>query len=197
MDRAIENSLRTLEEDHAHDYDYAVGESKSGATADLIEDAIVEMTGLHGNPWSRLRLLAVLGLDDLQAHTATDTEEGEDLKERLKVIKGYMENFIYSRIDPVRDPAYEDAMEYIEAAQETDLPVYNAVLPIHLDMCVVEAAEEEEERRLAEEKVAQALAEEKRRLDEEALRQVQEAEKMAAQKEEMREARMRYYSRPK
>jgi hypothetical protein len=193
MHRAIEQSLRSLEEDQAHDYDYAVGESKSGATADLIEDAIVEMTGLHGNPWARMRLLAVLGLDDLQAHTATDTEEGEDLKERLKVIKGYMENFIYSRIDPVRDPAYEDAMEYIEAASETDLPVYNAVLPIHLDMCVAEAAEE---RRRKEEEEERERAEEERQRTEEVERLKAEEEKkrlQELQKEETRQARMRYY----
>jgi hypothetical protein len=193
MDRAIEQSLRSLEEDQAHDYDYAVGESKSGATADLIEDAIVELTGLHGNPWARMRLLAVLGLDDLQAHTATDTEEGEDLKERLKVIKNYIENFVYSTINPLRDPAYEDAMHYIENAEASDLPVYNTVLPIHLDMC---GAEAEEERRRKEEEEERERAEEERRRAEEVERLKAEEEKkrlQVVQKEETRQARLRYY----
>lgn len=190
MNRVIEHSLNSFEEEQEQIYNSAVDDSRAIASEDLIEDVAIELTGLHGNPWTRLRLLAVIGLDDLQANTSADTQEGEDLKERLKVIKGYMEGFIYSDMDPARDPAYEDAMGYIENAEEKDLTVYSAVLPLHIDMCMAE-----EEERL------QLIAAEQATLAE-AMRAEKQAEidkKVVAitQKEDARQARLRYYTQSK
>ena len=185
MDRAIQHSLSSFEYEQENTYNETLQISRTVATEDLIEDAVIELSGLGGNPWTRLRLLAVLGLDDLQ----TNIEEDEDLKVRIGVIKTYMEGFIYSSMDPSRDPAYEDAMGYIDAADSKDLPVYNAVLPFHHDMCI---QEEEEKRAEEQERIA---VEEAERLAKEAERLAEE-KKTADQKETAREARLRYYAKP-
>ena len=141
---------------NAHQYEEAIEQSRKTATENLIEDALMELTSLADNPWARMRLLAVIGLDDIEACTsdsAVDSDDEDDcadadasdLKERVRIIKNHLQNFIYCRIPPHKDPAYEDAMHHIENTDPDKLPSYNALLPIHLEMC------EEEERRQQEE----------------------------------------------
>lgn len=139
-----------------HQYEEAITQSRKTATENLIEDALMELTSLTDNPWARMRLLAVIGLDDIEAGAIDSDDEDDcadadayasasDLKERVRIIKNHLQNFIYCRIPPHKDPAYEDAMHHIENTDPANLPSYNALLPVHLEMC------EEEERRQQEE----------------------------------------------
>lgn len=182
------------------DYEEALEQSRKTATENLIEDALIELTSLHDNPSARMRLLAVIGLDDIEASisvdssvdSSTDSSEDEenqdrdDLRHRVRTIKNHIQNFIYSRIPPHKDPAYEDAMHHIENTDPHKLPSYSALLPIHLEMCEqeeqqqreeIEAIERAEEERLTAERVAQENAKVKASQD----------------KENARLARLKYY----
>lgn len=172
-----------------HQYEEAIEESRKTATENLIEDALIELTSLHDNPGARMRLLAVIGLDDIEAHVNDEDDEddgAEDLKERVRTIKNHLQNFIYCRTPPHKDPAYEDAMYHIDNTDPDKLPSYNALLPIHLEMC------EEEERRQREEIAAIERAEQ----EEEARQKAHEhsiQEKARQDKENARLARLKYY----
>jgi hypothetical protein len=183
------------------DYEEAVEQSRKTATENLIEDALIELTSLHDNPSARMRLLAVIGLDDIEASlgpsdsdsdsTSTDADEDEDrdredLRERIRIIKNHIQNFIYSKIPPHKDPAYEDAMHHIDNTDPHKLPSYSALLPIHLEMC------EEEERQQREEMEAIERAEEEQLAAEQAA--IEAAKVKAGQdKENARLARLKYY----
>ena len=153
-DLAVEDN-RIHSKMNDHQYEEAITQSRKTATENLIEDALMELTSLTDNPWARMRLLAIIGLDDIEAGAGAgagaDTDEDDDnsdaadLKERVRIIKNHLQNFIYCRVPPHKDPAYEDAMHHIENTDPANLPSYNALLPIHLEMC------EEEERRQKEE----------------------------------------------
>jgi hypothetical protein len=133
-----------------------------------------------------MRLLAVIGLDDIEACLGDDSSDEEDedqdqddLRERIRIIKNHIQNFIYSKIPPHKDPAYEDAMHHIDNTDPHKLPSYSALLPIHLEMC------EEEERRQREEMEAIERAEQ----------EAEQAAKIKAgqDKENARLARLKYY----
>jgi hypothetical protein len=183
------------------DYEEAVEQSRKTATENLIEDALIELTSLHDNPSARMRLLAVIGLDDIEASlgssvsdsdsTSTDADEDEDrdredLRERIRIIKNHIQNFIYSKIPPHKDPAYEDAMHHIDNTDPHKLPSYSALLPIHLEMC------EEEERHQREEVEAIERAEEEQLAAERAAIEAAKA-KAGQDKENARLARLKYY----
>jgi hypothetical protein len=184
-------------------YEEAVEQSRKTATENLIEDALIELTSLHDNPSARMRLLAVIGLDDIEASlgasdsdsdstdTDTDTDEDQDqdrddLRHRIRTIKNHIQNFIYSRIPPHKDPAYEDAMYHIDNTDPHKLPSYSALLPIHLEMC------EEEERQQREEMEAIERAEEEQLAAERAAIEAAKA-KAGQDKENARLARLKYY----
>ena len=187
------------------DYEEAVEQSRKTATENLIEDALIELTSLHDNPSARMRLLAVIGLDDIEAslgasdsdsdsdsisdsasESEEDQEDQEDLRHRIRTIKNHIQNFIYSRIPPHKDPAYEDAMHHIDNTDPHKLPSYSALLPIHMEMC------EEEERQQREEMEAIERAEQEQLAAE---RAAEEAAKLktSQDKENARLARLKYY----
>ena len=148
----------------------AMDESRASASENLMEDALLEITGLHGKPYTRQRLLLLLALDDIQA-SSTDTT----IKERIGILKDALQGFVYVELDPRRDHICIQAQEELEDVDEDDddvLTTYNALLPIHLDMLDTERKEEEEAVRLAEE--AARLAEEQARLAEEQARLAEE-----------------------
>lgn len=155
--RVYEESRRSAARYEEETFDTAIGVSRSTAEDELFEDAFVELTGLHGMPETRLRLLAVVALDDLQARCVN-----EDERERMGITKDALKEFIYSKIPISRDPIYEAAYSYVEDAVAADLVVYNKLLPLHERM--VEEEEEEaarawEEFLEAERVEAQARAE--------------------------------------
>ena len=189
------------------DYEEAVEQSRKTATENLIEDALIELTSLHDNPSARMRLLAVIGLDDIEASisdsasadssTVSDTDEDQDrdqdqdedrddLRHRVRTIKNHLQNFIYSRIPPHKDPAYEDAMHHIDNTDPRKLPSYSALLPIHLEMC------EEEERQQREEMEAIERAEQEQLAAERAAIEATKV-KASQDKENARLARLKYY----
>jgi len=185
------------------DYEEAIEQSRKTATENLIEDALIELTSLHDNPSARMRLLAVIGLDDIEASlgasdsdsasesdsdtNSTDTDEDqEDLRHRIRTIKNHIQNFIYSRIPPHKDPAYEDAMHHIDNTDPHKLPSYSALLPIHLEMC------EEEERQQREEMEAIERAEQEQFAAERAAIEATKV-KASQDKENARLARLKYY----
>jgi hypothetical protein len=183
------------------DYEEAVEQSRKTATENLIEDALIELTSLHDNPSARMRLLAVIGLDDIEASisdsesadgsTVSSTSEGEDqdrddLRHRIRTIKNHIQNFIYSKIPPHKDPAYEDAMHHIDNTDPHKLPSYSALLPIHLEMC------EEEERQQREEMEAIERAEQEQLAAERAAIEATKV-KASQDKENARLARLKYY----
>ena len=207
---------------NAHQYEEAIEQSRKTATENLIEDALMELTSLADNPWARMRLLAVIGLDDIEAGTsdsAVDSDDEDDcsdadacadasdLKERVRIIKNHLQNFIYCRVPPHKDPAYEDAMHHIENTDPDKLPSYNALLPIHLEMC------EEEERRQQEEveAIERASAQAEAQTDTYAVDAVypmftpqpsivqstpqQSEEDLKKQREEARLARLKFYNK--
>ena len=150
---------------NAHQYEEAIEQSRKTATENLIEDALMELTSLADNPWARMRLLAVIGLDDIEASAVDSDDEDDcadasasDLKERVRIIKNHLQNFIYCRLPPHKDPAYEDAMHHIENTDPDKLPSYNALLPIHLEMCEEEERRQQEEVEAIERASAQAEA---------------------------------------
>jgi hypothetical protein len=177
------------------DYEEAVEQSRKTATENLIEDALIELTSLHDNPSARMRLLAVIGLDDIEASISDSASEDEDehedrdredLRHRIRTIKNHIQNFIYSKIPPHKDPAYEDAMHHIDNTDPHKLPSYSALLPIHLEMC------EEEERRQREEMDAIERAEQEQLAAERAAEQAAKV-KTSQDKENARLARLKYY----
>jgi hypothetical protein len=177
------------------DYEEAVEQSRKTATENLIEDALIELTSLHDNPSARMRLLAVIGLDDIEASISDSASEDEDehedrdredLRHRIRTIKNHIQNFIYSKIPPHKDPAYEDAMHHIDNTDPHKLPSYSALLPIHLEMC------EEEERHQREEVEAIERAEEEQLAAERAAIEAAKA-KAGQDKENARLARLKYY----
>jgi hypothetical protein len=124
--RIYEESRRTAARYEEETLETALGISHSTAEDELFEDAYVELTGLHGKPETRLRLLAVVALDDLQARCVN-----EDERERMGITKDALKEFIYSKIPIGRDPIYEAAYSYVEDASVADLVVYNKLLPLH------------------------------------------------------------------
>jgi hypothetical protein len=59
------------------DYEEAVEQSRKTETENLIEDALIELTSLHDNPSARMRLLAVIGLDDIEASLGTSDSDSD------------------------------------------------------------------------------------------------------------------------
>jgi hypothetical protein len=116
-------------EDQIDDLYEAMEQSRRSAEHDLVEDAMVELTGLQGKPAARQRLLAVIALDDLQAHCVNADE-----RERMEVTKQALKEFIYSAIPLQRDPMYDAAYSYMEDAEPAQLTVYCQLLPIHEQM---------------------------------------------------------------
>jgi hypothetical protein len=137
---------------------HVISTSRIMAQEDLVEDAIIQLTALQGQPNVRLRMCALIGIDDLQSHT---DNEGE--RERLGILKTALETGIYSKVPLDRDQIYEAALEYIEDAPAEQLPVYTILLPIHQEMAAEEEAALEEEMRGIREaieaaEVAEAMA---------------------------------------
>ena len=124
---------------HEAEINAALEQSRHSAERDLVEDAMVELVSLQGKPATRLRLLAVIALDDIQAHCINADE-----RERIEVTKQALKEFIYSVIPLERDPMYDSAYSYLEDADPADLTVYRQLLPIH-------------ERMVEEEEVAAAV----------------------------------------
>ncbi len=167
--RIYEESRRSAARHEEEVLETALGISHSTAEDELFEDAYMELTGLQGKPETRLRLLAVVALDDLQARCVN-----EDERERMGITKDALEGLIYSKIPIGRDPIYEAAYSYVEDAAVADLVVYNKLLPLHERM--VEEEEREAERLWAEfveAERAQAQAEAKARAEAEAKERVE------------------------
>lgn len=201
-----------------HQYEEAIEQSRKTATENLIEDALMELSSLTDNPWARMRLLAVIGLDDIEANTDTDSDDEDDstddLKERVRIIKNHLQNFIYCRVPPHKDPAYEDAMHHIENTDPANLPSYNALLPIHLEMCEEEERRQREEVEEIERAIAEAEAQSEAEKEKEASANTyatacpmftpspivqpapqQSEEDLKKQREEARLARLRFYEK--
>jgi hypothetical protein len=135
-DHVIEESRRNQARHDEETFETALGISRSTAEDELFEDAFIELTGLQGKPETRLRLLAVVALDDLQARCVN-----EDERERMGITKDALKEFIYSKIPISRDTIYEAAYGYIEDAPVVDLVVYNKLLPFHERMVEEEECE--------------------------------------------------------
>jgi hypothetical protein len=162
--RVYEESRRSAARHEKEALETALGISHSTAEDELFEDAFMELTGLQGKPETRLRLLSVVALDDLQARCVN-----EDERERMGIVKDALEGLVYSKIPIGRDGIYEAAYSYVEDASVADLVVYNKLLPLHERM--VEEEEREAERMWAEfveTERAQAEAEAKARAEAEA-----------------------------
>ena len=144
-------------DDRIDDLYRAMDASRETASNELLEDALRELTALAGDPDNRLRLLALVALDDMQAASVT-----EDEKERLAIAKGGLQSTLYSRIPVVRDPIYETAFAIVEdaLAEDQELPVYHALLPVHQHMVEEEEAEHQAELRAIEEAEERAFNEE-------------------------------------
>jgi hypothetical protein len=134
--RILEESRRSAARYEEEALETAIGISHSTAEDELLEDALLELTGLKGKPETRLRLLAVVALDDLQARCVN---EGE--REVMGIVKEALKGLIYSKIPIERDAVYEAAHEYMEDAAAEDLTVYGKLLPVHERM--VEEEEQE------------------------------------------------------
>ena len=74
-------------DDRIDDLYRAMDASRETASNELLEDALRELTALAGDPDNRLRLLALVALDDMQAASVT-----EDEKERLAIAKGGLQS---------------------------------------------------------------------------------------------------------
>jgi hypothetical protein len=162
--RVYEESRQSAARHEKEALETALGISHSTAEDELFEDAFMELTGLQGKPETRLRLLAVVALDDLQARCVN-----EDERERMGIVKDALEGLVYSSVPLGRDGIYEAAYSYVEDASVADLVVYNKLLPLHERM--VEEEEREAERMWAEfveAERAQAEAEAKARAEAEA-----------------------------
>lgn len=168
-------------EDRIDDLYRAMEASRETATSELLEDALRELTALAGDPDNRLRLLALVALDDMQSSSVN-----EDEKERLAIAKGGLEATLNSRTPVVRDPIYETTFSIVEdaLAEQARLPVYHALLPVHQRMVEEEEAAhqaelraiEEAEERAYNEQVAAAL-----RASEEEAEQVQKRQRLAVE----------------
>ncbi len=164
--RIIEESRRTASRHEEETLETALGASRSTAERDLVEDALLELTSLQGKPAARLRLLAVIALDDIQAHCVNADE-----RERMEITKQALKEFIYSVIPLERDPMYEAAYSYIEDADHAVLTVYRQLLPIHEHM-----VEEEETAAAVEWMAIQEQLEAQAKAEEEAKARAQEYE---------------------
>lgn len=112
----------------------AMEDSRHSATEDLATDAIIQLTGLANQPKIREKLLALIGIDDMQAAEVDPT-----MKKIYEGIKNALELNLYNVEET---ESYEKAMTYIDNAG-VSLDVYQLVLPIHMSM--VDAEREEEE----------------------------------------------------
>lgn len=144
-------------DDRIDDLYRAMDASRETASNELLEDALRELTTMAGDPDNRLRLLALVALDDMQAASVN-----EDEKERLAIAKGGLQSTLYSRIPVVRDSIYETTFAIVEdaLAEDQELPVYHALLPVHQRMVEEEEAEHQAELRAIEEAEERAFNEE-------------------------------------
>jgi len=152
-------------DDRIDDLYRAMDASRETASNELLEDALRELTTMAGDPDNRLRLLALVALDDMQAASVN-----EDEKERLAIAKGGLQSTLYSRIPVVRDPIYETTFAIVEDAiaedaeraqqEHTRLPVYHALLSVHERMVEEEEAALQAELRAIEEAEERAFNEE-------------------------------------
>jgi hypothetical protein len=141
----------------------AMEDSRQSASEDLASDAVIQLTGLADQPKIREKLVALIGIDDMQA-----SETDGYIKKIYKKIKDELEATLYDADD--RKP-YEKAMAFIRNAG-AELEVYNMILPIHQSML-----EQEERNRMEMEEALTRDLEEK-------LRQVQAAAAAEAQEQE-------------
>ena len=130
----------------------AMEDSRHSATEDLATDAIIQLTGLINQPKIREKLLALIGIDDMQS-AETDTA----LKKIYEEVKDALELNLYNVEET---ESYDNAMTYIRSAT-SPLDVYYLILPIHEAM--VDAEREEEAERIRGEAEKKADLDRRRR----------------------------------
>jgi hypothetical protein len=137
----IARALRESEEMHQLEEDFqrliVADESRATAAADVLEDAVMHITGLQGAAELRRLLLAIVGLDDLLASGELGPTEASELREIQLELQGFLDGgTVVSADDHVE---YAEAIYMIETIYaHTRCDVYTMLQTIHLDMLAAE-----------------------------------------------------------
>jgi len=138
---AFETALRESAEMHQLEEDFqrliVADESRATAAADVLEDAVMHITGLQGAAELRRLLLAIVGLDDLLASGELGPTEASELREIQMELQGLLDGgAVVSADDHVE---YAEAIYMIETIYaHTRCDVYTMLQTIHLDMLAAE-----------------------------------------------------------
>ncbi len=119
----------------------AVDESRATAAADVLEDAVLHITGMEGAPELRRILLAVVGLDDVLASGELGSTEVEELREIQRSLQGLLDGAAGEVVSADDHHAYAEAIYMIETIYSyVRCDVYVHLQRIHVEMLAVEAA---------------------------------------------------------
>lgn len=119
----------------------AVDESRATAAADVLEDAVLHITGMEGAPELRRILLAVVGLDDVLASGELGPLEAEELREVQRSLQGLLDGVAGEIVSADDHHAYAEAVYMIETIYGyVRHDVYEHLRVIHVEMLAAEAA---------------------------------------------------------
>jgi hypothetical protein len=119
----------------------AVDESRATAAADVLEDAVLHITGMEGAPELRRILLAVVGLDDVLASGELGPMEVGELREVQRNLQGLLDGVAGEVVSADDHHAYAEAIYLIETIYGyVRCDVYVHLQQIHVEMLAVEAA---------------------------------------------------------
>lgn len=112
-------------------------ESRATAAADVLEDAVMHITGMEGAAELRRILLAIVGLDDLLASGELGPTESSELREVQRSLQELLDGgAVVSADDHV---CYAEAIYMIETIYTyVRCEVYTRLQAIHLEMLAVE-----------------------------------------------------------
>ncbi len=116
-------------------------ESRATAAADVLEDAVLHITGMEGAPELRRILLAVVGLDDVLASGELGPLEAEELREVQRSLQGLLDGVAGEIVSADDHHAYAEAVYLIDTIYNyVRRDVYVHLRGIHVEMLAVEAA---------------------------------------------------------
>ncbi len=130
MNAAIAASMRNLNIGYENDMGAAILASSEHADSDFLEDMLMQLTGMQGNPAARKKLIAIAGLD-------TAMKYGVPAKNARPLLEA-LEGELYSETPAELTAAYRNAQPLIEGVRAE--PIMQRLQDVHDDMTRQEAA---------------------------------------------------------
>jgi hypothetical protein len=160
VSRAIQANRTLMREREEEELQAARRASSAVATEDTLEDGMMHMSGLEGEPDMRCLLLAIMGLDDVLASGQLGDTELAELRELQGRLRGRFEAADADGLEESND--YKEATYLISHVYSfIEYKVYEVLSVMNMRMCADEAereAIEEAIRVAAEEEAARVRA---------------------------------------